>query len=965
MHARLTGILMIFAAAATAVAAEPQKPHWIWFDGQSSQTGTFQHTFHLTAVPREAQLRGVTDFADIALAINGQRILEAEGYDGMFTREVAARLKPGDNRIEVQVTTSHGPAAVFIELTLTLADGTQQTIASGPHWQAAATGGKARPAVSLGEVARYPWGRAEKAAVSKVDDYNQWKQAIDAKAGTDPKSFYVLDNFEVDLVRSAAEDEGSWISMAFDPKGRLLVGREDQGILRFTLPSDPQGKVQVETVNKTLKECRGLVWAHRSLYAHANESKGLFRLRDTNGDDQFDEEEQLLNLPGGSGHGRNQICLGPDGWIYGICGDSVDLPNGMFDRTSPVREARRGAKTREGFVYRMRGDGERFELLVAGLRNPFGIDISPAGEMFTYDADAEYDTGAPWYRPTRVHNLVRGADYGWRGVTRSWPPYYVDHPTHAPPNIDIGQGSPTAVKFGTQSNFPPPYRDALFALDWAYGRVLAVHLTSKGASYTGRAETFLKGRPLNVCDLDFGPDGAMYLVTGGRKTQSAIYRVRYTGPKVEAVAPGKHVQQRNEYSATMLKLRRELEAYHGQRNIEALDKMWPHLDSPDPWIRYAARVAIEHQPEKLWLGPTSGVKLGPVGQLEALMLRVQSRFDGNIGVADMVNKISWETLPVSERLVALRTYELYLGDGEGGNKAIAARLSPLYPDREWRVNRLLSRILARVDAPDFVPKTLQLLAVAQTQQEQLHYIFVLRKAKHGWTDALRADYYRWLARLPSFLGGEGMPTFAARITADALAALDEPQRLAAEKVIAAANKPLPPPVLDRPLVKEWTLSELLPSLNDVGGKRDLKRGHEMFTSSLCIYCHRVGSEGAAVGPNLTDVARRFSRRDILLHILEPSQVVSEKYRTDVVVTFSGNVYTGRIVPSADYRQSQLTIATNPLQPDQVTSVVKQDVESHTQSPVSVMPKGLLNTLHKDEILDLLAWLEAGGRIENK
>ena len=83
--------------------------------------------------------------------------------------------------------------------------------------------------------------------------------------------------------------------------------------------------------------------------------------------------------------------------------------------------------------------------------------------------------------------------------------------------------------FGSRSNFPRRYREALFILDWAYGRILAVHCLPHGAGYLCDAETFLKGRPLNVTDLDFAPDGSMYLITGGRKTQSALYRIRYTG----------------------------------------------------------------------------------------------------------------------------------------------------------------------------------------------------------------------------------------------------------------------------------------------------------------------------------------------------------------------------------------------------------------------------------------------------
>ena len=128
--------------------------------------------------------------------------------------------------------------------------------------------------------------------------------------------------------------------------------------------------------------------------------------------------------------------------------------------------------------------------------------------------------GTPWYRPTKVKHLTSGADFGWRAVTGSWPPYYPDHPDNTKPHLQSAR-VPHRLKFGTRSQFPVDYQKALFILDWTYGRILAVHLRPRGSTYMGSAEVFLRGQPLNLTDLDFGPDGALYFVTGGRKTQSA------------------------------------------------------------------------------------------------------------------------------------------------------------------------------------------------------------------------------------------------------------------------------------------------------------------------------------------------------------------------------------------------------------------------------------------------------------
>src|SRR4029453_17007518 len=131
---------------------------------------------------------------------------------------------------------------------------------------------------------------------------------------TDPETITVLPGFKIELLRSALPDEDSWISLAFDPKGRLTVAREKRGLLRMTLAT---GAVErVEVIEDTLLECRGLLYAYESLYVNANNSKALYRIRDTNGDGKFDEQALLLKTEGGVGHGRNHLALGPDGLIY-------------------------------------------------------------------------------------------------------------------------------------------------------------------------------------------------------------------------------------------------------------------------------------------------------------------------------------------------------------------------------------------------------------------------------------------------------------------------------------------------------------------------------------------------------------------------------------------------------------------------------------------------------------------------
>ena len=145
----------------------------------------------------------------------------------------------------------------------------------------------------------------------------------------------------------------------------------------------------------------------------------------------------------------------------------------------------------------------------------------------------------------------------WRQGTAMRPFWY---PDSMPSTLVIGKSSPTDIKFGTKSNFPSRYRYSLFFLDWSYGRIYAVQLVPQGASYVGTAEVFVEGRPLNVTDLEFGPDGAMYFTTGGRGTQSGLYRVKYVGPESLIASVEAYTADHAEEAAKARQRRRQLES---------------------------------------------------------------------------------------------------------------------------------------------------------------------------------------------------------------------------------------------------------------------------------------------------------------------------------------------------------------------------------------------------------------------
>ncbi|NOZ40612.1 MAG: c-type cytochrome, partial [Planctomycetes bacterium] len=160
----------------------------------------------------------------------------------------------------------------------------------------------------------------------------------------------------------------------------------------------------------------------------------------------------------------------------------------------------------------------------------------------------------------------------------------------------------------------------------------------------------------------------------------------------------------------------------------------------------------------------------------------------------------------------------------------------------------------------------------------------------------------------------------------------------------------------REFVKEWKLEDLAADAAQLQG-RSYTRGLEMFRVASCGKCHRLNCQGEKLGPDLTDVSKRFAGAKLLQQILEPSSEINKQYQTHLITTDTGKVFTGLL---AKEDAESLHLLPNPLQPEQITILPKNNIDETNVSSQSTMPTGLLMTLSREEILDLLALLEAGG-----
>ena len=330
--------------------------------------------------------------------------------------------------------------------------------------------------------------------------------------------------------------QGSWISLACDQQG-VIYSSDQKGSLYRLAPGEVGRRIELP-----IGGIHGLAMVGDSLYAVVGEPDtcptGLYRLRD--GDGRLDELQLLRELHGRGEHGPHAIIGAGDGQsLYVLAGNATELPAVTRNRLPRMPEsntllpplpAQMGSELRGrshgGWICRTDLEGREWELMACGLRNAYSLAANAAGELFTADSDTEFEYGLPWYRPNRLLHCVSGADFGWRSGGIKGRETAIDV---VPAVASLGAGSPTAVVSGGDAfQYPQRYRTGMFVGDWSHGRLLFVALSEAGASYRGRVEEIVVGTPLPIAAGCISPRGGMlYFVTGGRNTQSDVYRLEY------------------------------------------------------------------------------------------------------------------------------------------------------------------------------------------------------------------------------------------------------------------------------------------------------------------------------------------------------------------------------------------------------------------------------------------------------
>ena len=816
---------------------------------------------------------------------------------------------------------------------------------------------------------------------------------------------HVPPGFKVDLIYEVDKKKfGSWISMAFDKKGRLTVSDQQKAgtfVVEIPKPGEKfdEGKIKKLNVESSVY---GMLYAFDHLYMMGNRKLTRAKVLP---DGSLGSVEFLAEMAGGGEHGPHSIIVSPDGKsIYVIAGNATKPPEFLNSRIPTnwkddvlLQNYAYGhmsqGKAPGGWVMKMSPDGKNREIITMGYRNPCDFALNRDGELFVYDADMEWDIGAPWYRPTRINHGISGGDSGWRATSKKWRKYFPDTVGSV---VDIGPGSPTGVIAGTNANFPTHYRDALFICDWTFATMYSVHLKPNGSSYIGEKREFISNNngSLALTDVDIGPDGNMYFCVGGRGGQSRLYRISYTGN-----APTKlsKLDTTSEH-AKARKTRKMIESFHGHADPMAVKEVWSHLGSMDYHIRYAARVAMEWQDPKTWAKKAYAEK-NDLAAIHALLGLARSDLADSLKPSiERLLEVDFNKLDKAGKLALLRTYSVIMSRGGMPTakyvKAVGDQLDSFFPSRDNNLNEELCRVLCYLDHPSVVRKTIALMKTTKAQIPDfnseimkrnknyggkilstmgadvtpnvlnIHLLFCLKDVQAGWTMKDRKAYLRELQNLMTKKGGNMFTGYIQKIRESAIASVPEKDRVSLQYLMGTVKSIdlAKLPKADGPGVA-WTVESALKELNKeplLG--RNYSNGQKMFSAGLCVACHRFGDEGGGIGPDLTNLAKRSDYKSILESTIHPSMVVSEQFEQHELSMKDGSIVMGQVVAEENHEYS---LVQSGLEPLNLKKVKVSDVKTKKGSKISMMPGGLINSMNAEELKDLIAYFVSAGDKKHK
>ena len=524
------------------IKVDAGEPQWIWSADQPKDqvpagVWYFRKVFDLANAEQSQVQITCDDHYD--LFVNGRLVGSGSEWKKLQTYNIQRFVQAGTNAIAVRAENkTPGSAGLIVRVIVKSKGSTDVSHSTDGTWKTSSQETVGWEKLNFDDSA---WNFAQ--SYGEFGQATPWTNQVVAADGGQVARFTIAPEFRVERVLGN-DKTGSLIAMSFNEFGDILMSQE-QGPLLIVTDTDRDGIPEtIETYCDEIKTSQGILALNGAVFVMGAgpEGSGLYRLSDDDHDRRAESVKLLLKFKGEMHeHGPHAVVLGPDGLLYAIIGNHTNCekpsdPNSPHhhwyegDLVQPRYEDAGGhavgIKAPGGVVLRTDTEGSFVQTFAGGFRNAYDIAFNRQGDLFTFDSDMEWDEGLPWYKPTRINHVTAGGEFGWRSGWATWPEYFYDT---LPATLNVGRGSPTGVVVYNHYMMPARYHNALFACDWAQGRILAVKTTPAGGTYEAKSEVFLEGRPLNVTDIEVGPDGWLYFCTGGRGTDGGVYRVVWTG----------------------------------------------------------------------------------------------------------------------------------------------------------------------------------------------------------------------------------------------------------------------------------------------------------------------------------------------------------------------------------------------------------------------------------------------------
>ena len=500
-----------------------------------------------------------------------------------------------------------------------------------------------------------------------------------------------------DLAAMTVEDRLAYIKKHLGEKAADYTKHDDR--IRLLEDTDGDGKADKATVfadrfNDILDGTGAGVLFHQGNVYYTN-IPHLWLLQDKNNDGKADVRESLHYGYGVRfafrGHDMHGLVIGPDGRLYFSIGD-----RGLNVKT---REGKQLVNPESGAVLRCELDGSNLEIFATGLRNPQELAFDNYGNLFTGDNNSDSGDQARWVY------VVEGGDTGWRMAyqylpdrgpfnrEKIWHPQHEGQPAYiVPPIVNFASG-PSGLAHYPGVGLPEHFADRFFLCDFRGGPsnsgVRTFRVKPKGASFemVDAEETLWS---VLATDVDFGPDGAIYLsdwVNGWNgEGKGRIYRF---STKDESTA------------AAVKELKQLLREGFDKRSPEELVKLLSHADRR---VRQGAQFALVEKQASDLLAQVAAKSDNQLARLHAIW-----------GIGQLARRSS-QPAEVAKPVLAL------LGDADAEVRAQAAKVAgetqaksqyetlvELLRDESPRVRYFAAVSLGQIGQRDAIPALLKAL----------------------------------------------------------------------------------------------------------------------------------------------------------------------------------------------------------------------------------------------------------------